>query len=412
MRNPSRFAAALGLLSATAVLGQGIVTAGLGFPYKSAVTSWGNILVAESNSGHNDGELTLVAAWGGQFRLLSGLPSGVAPEGSPLGPTAVGYAVSTVYITIGEGDSKGPAASPAQACNPQGLTSPIWSSLVAATFTPPPDAIREGFELSAANIQTLADGHTVELANDAGEEVSLRLVADFNNFIPDPVLVVRQANTYALAVDGHLTEADLAEFGYAGANPEDVEFLAQNEPNSALGQRLIERTTIYVVDAGMNTVTAVSAASGRAAVLARFAKIPNPLFPSLGGPVMDPVPTSVRVDGDSLLVTLLAGFPFPPGESRVMRVDKATGAVSEVVSGLSMSTDVVEAEGALYVLNLSTDFLAGAPGRIVRYDLATGESTTFAAPVIGATGISLRAEERELIVTEAFTGLMKRFPLP
>lgn len=405
-------AVTMSLLTGAALHAQGVVTAGLVKPFKADVTLAENLVVAESGTGFNDGKLTLVTSYGAKRPLLSGLPSGINAEGAPLGPTGVSVAVSTVYVLIGEGDSQGEGAAPVQVCNPNGLSSPIFSSLLSATFSPGPEAIGEGFALTVENIQALADGHTILLENSLAQQARIHIVTDFRNFIPDPVHVLRQANPFAVAITGFLTEEDASEFGFPGAPLADVEFLAQFDPESALGQRYREHTTAYVVDSGMNTLTAVNAATGRSEVLARFAPTPNPLFPSLGGPFLEAVPTGVRVDGDRLIVTLLAGFPFPPGSSRVVSVDRETGATDELVGGLSMSTDAVFAEGALYILNLSTDFLSGAPGRIVRFDLTSGQSTTFVGGLIGASGIALRAEARELIVTENFTGLMKRFPLP
>ena len=63
---------------------------------------------------------------------------------------------------------------------------------------------------------SLADGNTVTLENAGGESVSLSLLVDFRDFIPDARLRVRQANPFAGAVVGSLTADDLAELGFTG----------------------------------------------------------------------------------------------------------------------------------------------------------------------------------------------------
>lgn len=397
-------------LAAGAASAQSILVAGLATPFKLARTPGGNFLVPESGTGADDGRLSLVSRWGERYTLLSGLPSGATPEGGALGPTGVADAHRTVYLAIGEGDVLGAGAPPVQVPNPEGLSSPIFSSLLAARFEPVPDGIRVGFELTAADHQALADGRRVVKTNDAGERVEIELLADFRDLAPDPVLSVRQSNPFAAAVAGSLTAADLDELGVeapvAAANA-----LARLEPDTPLGRRLVERTRVYVADAGMNTVVEVEAATGRWRVLARVPPQPNPLFPAFGPPVMDPVPTGLHLaPSGELLLTLLPGFPFPPGAARVLAVDRATGALSPRFDGLSAATDVLTAAGATYVVELSTDFLAGAPGRVVR--LAPGATPDpVATNLIGPAGLAHDPTRNELLVTEAFTGRLLRIPL-
>ena len=403
---------AIAVLTAAGLDAQSVLTAGTKTPFKLTHTLGGNCLLAEGGTGANDGKVTLLSLWGDRFNLLGGLPSGLTPEGSALGPTAVADAHSTLYIVIGEGDVEGESNQPPkQVANPNGPSSPIFSSVIRARFTPVPDGIRTGFQLSADDIALLADGNEVTLHNDSGESVSLLLLTDFRDFAPDPILIVRQSDPFAATVVGSLTPGDLTELGFTGSVA-DANFSARLNPNTPLGQRLEERSTVYVIDAGMNTINEVSASTGRSRVLTRFALIPNALFPSLGGPVSDPVPTSifVRADG-TLLVTTLGGFPFAAGSSKVWNVDPSTGTATPWIEGLTSATNVIEVGGATYVLEVSTDLLAGAPGQLLRFDSPSATPTVAAGGLIGPTGLAYEPRRNELIVSETFTGVIKRIAL-
>ncbi len=149
------------LLPGIAAQAQQILAAGTHSPYKIARTLGGNFLLAESGTGAGDGRVTLLTGYGARYPLLAGLPSAQNAEGAFLGPTAVADARRTLYVVIGEGDVLGPSIAGRQVPNPDGLTSPIYSSVIRARFDPPPDAVREGFTLSADDIAALADGRTV-----------------------------------------------------------------------------------------------------------------------------------------------------------------------------------------------------------------------------------------------------------
>jgi hypothetical protein len=281
-----------------------------------------------------------------------------------------------------------------------------------ARFDPVPDSIREGFELTPAHLRSLADGLEVTLENESGEHVELLLLADFRDLQPDPVTTVREANPFAAAVAGSLTQADLVELGFADLSLRDANFLASLFPESPLGQRLEERSTVYVVDASMNTINQLDAATGRWSVLVRFPPVQNPLFPNLGGPVTDAVPTGIRVreDGD-LLVSFLTGFPFATGVASVKLVDAETGAVTPFISGLTTVTDVLQIGDATYVLEFSTSFLTRAPGRILHFSSPSATPTVIAGGLVGAAGLAYEPFRNELLVSEAFTGRIVRVPL-
>jgi hypothetical protein len=96
-------------------------------------------------------------------------------------------------------------------------------------------------------------------------------------------------------------------------------------------------------------------------------------------PVVDAVPDSVRAYGNQLLVTFLTGFPFSNGDAKVLLVDPATGATAPFISWLNSAIDIVyRPRGAgehpqFFVLEYSTNFLAGAPGRILDYTQPVGK---------------------------------------
>ncbi|HVS15285.1 MAG TPA: ScyD/ScyE family protein [Thermoanaerobaculia bacterium] len=404
----------VGLFAAAGAGAQEILTAGTDFPLKLTRTPGGNLLLAESGTGDNDGRVSLLSMWGDRFTLLAGLPSAINVEGGgePNGPSGVAQAHTTLYVVLGSGDAIGAVAPPRAIPNPDGPSSPLFSSLLRARFDPVPDGIREGFELGAAQLRQLADGLDVEIENDSGERVELSLLFDYRDLERDPITGVRPANPFAAAVAGSLTPADLAELGFVSLPLADANFLARLAPRSPLGRRLEERSSVYLVDASANTVNRVDPVSGRSRVIARIPPLPNPLFPNLGGPVVDPVPTSVRVRSDgSLLVSLLSGFPFGTGVAQVLRVDPATGAVTPFITGLTTATDVIEVGGAIYVLEFSTNFLARAPGRILRFTAPDAQPTVLVGGLISPAGMEYDPTSGALFVSETFTGRIVRVPL-
>lgn len=120
-----------------------------------------------------------------------------------------------------------------------------------------------------------------------------------------------------------------------------------------------------VADAAGNTIVRVSANGrrvGTAAVLPPITQALTedaigglPLAACVGEPyASNPVPTDVEIgpDGD-YYVSALPGFPESPGAGRVYRVDRMTGAVSEVASGFSGAVDLaVAGDGTIYVAEL------------------------------------------------------------
>lgn len=278
--------------------------AGLNGPAKVIFTHQGNLVVAESGTpAPNTGRISLVdRATATRRTLVDGLPSGLTPEGGPSGPSGLALQGTTLYATIGAGDAvlAGPAPGTEKA-NPA-PASPLLASLLSFRTGRSLDLTAGGFALTPADHATLKSGAPVTLQNAGGEEMTVRLVADFPDYTAEP-------------------RPDFSDNVRAG-NPFGV---------VAKGQ------TLFVVDASQNLVRRVDAGTGAFTTLTAFGKVANPL--PFGPPVTDPVPDSIRLRGDELLVTFLTGFPFPEGKAEVRRVDIATGANETYASGLTAAID-------------------------------------------------------------------------
>ena len=205
--------------------------------------------------------------------------------------------------------------------------------MLAVHFSAHVERTTRGFTLSQADQQTLAGGGRVNLSNGGGDRVELELVADFPDYVSDPLpgnpQIVRGSNPFALALAGD---------------------------------------QLYVTDGGRNHLWQVDVPTGAVSVLATFPPIvPNPV----GGfsPVLEAVPTGITYADGALLVTLFRGAPFPAGTSSVVRVDPATGAQPTLIGGLRTAIGVVRARDGYYVLQHSSGpgLFFGAPGVVLRF---------------------------------------------
>lgn len=152
--------------------------------------------------------------------------------------------------------------------------------------------------------------------------------------------------------------------------------------------------SLYVADAGGNTIYKVNPADGSFAPLAVIPGIAvegaaNPLRG--GAAETDPVPTSAYAAADgTVYVGLLSGAPFAPGSAKVQKI-AADGTVSDFANGLTTVVDVTAApDGALYASELSTNFIGGPmpePGQVVRLN-ADGTATPVATGLFLLNGIA------------------------
>ncbi len=356
-----------------------VVATGLQAPSRVLCTSRGNILVAESGLGPNAGRVSIVDAAGVRRTLIDGLPAGIAPpDNAPSGPSGLALRGRTLYVTIGGGDATVAGTAPGSAVPNLNPSSPILSSVLAVKLGARVERATAGFTLTAADHAALKNGETLKLKNSSKDKITVRLVADFPDYVaeprPDQPDNVRLSNPFGIAFD---------------------------------------RDRLYVVDASLNRLVKVDARTGEVVVLTTFGPLANPL--PFGPPTIDFVPDSVRLSRGSLLVTNLTGFPFPRGAAGVRRVDPTTGAEEPLVGGLSSAIDIVAVDGqggasTLYVLEFSADMLAtpAAPGRLLRFDSPTAEPTVISSELVTPTGLDRDPQTGDLFLTEFFTGRVIR----
>ncbi|MEO8347271.1 MAG: ScyD/ScyE family protein [Acidobacteriota bacterium] len=348
---------------------------GLQAPIKIRLTPVGNLLVAEGGTGPNTGRISLVSRTGVRRTLVDGLPSGINRDGAspaPIGPTGLEYVADTLYVTIGSGDQSIPGPSQGTVIANPNASSPILSSVLRLRLGSV-DSSAGNFHLSPAQHATIKTGGEAVLQNEQGETLRISLVVDFPDIVSIP-------------------GSDVAIFS---SNPFGV---------VAFGSH------IYVVDSNLNRIQNVDPVTGSFTTLTAFSQIINPLAP-MGPTFIDAVPDSIRVSGGQFLVPMLTGFPFPPGAAFVSRVDPSTGSPQTLISGRTTAIDVLAPDTAptkYFVLEFSTNMLAGAPGRLLFFDSATAAPTVVAAPLITPTNMALDPLTREIFVTEFGPGRIAR----
>ncbi|MGA9994407.1 MAG: ScyD/ScyE family protein [Pyrinomonadaceae bacterium] len=351
-------------------------TGGLNVPEKIILTPANNFLVSEAGTGPNTGRVSLINRSGARQTLLDTLPAGLsAPENSPDGPTGILLRDRTLYLAIGEGDSLMNGGPGTTVPNPN-PSSPIFSSILVIQLSNDVDKIKSGFTLSFADQTALKSGSTVMLANTTGDTLTVKLLADFPDYVPDPRFPgdpnVRNSHPYALELIGD---------------------------------------QLYVVDAGFNSVRRVNIQTGANDTLTTFAPIPNTDPPP--PPVVEAVPTSIRLYNNQLLVTLFRGFPFPPGKAEVRRVDPGTGNNDLFISGLSSAIDVLPASirgdgDAFLSLEFSANQLQGAPGRLQMWPTNTGTPIVIATCLITPTSMVRDPLTGDIFITQLGPGTIVR----
>jgi len=328
----------IGILAATAWCQPQVVVTGLQTPHKMILTGQGNLLVSEPSMQANSGRVSLVTRGGTRRSLLESLPSGteVTLAGGS-GPAAMALRERTLYLGLGAGDSERNGATPATSIhNPAGASSPLFGSILEIRFSRDVDTITGAFRMTPQQQIELHDGGEVELSEEGGATARVSVLTRFPISEPSPNRIYRFSNIWGLA----LTE---------------------------------DGRGLYVSDASMNSLARVDLATGRWRRLVRFAPIPNPT----GGvpPILDSVPTSVRIYGNQVLVSFLSGFPFPPGHARVLAVNPEARTVEPFIFGLTSATDVLwralpDGSGQFFVLEFSQNQSAAppTPGRLMRFD--------------------------------------------
>jgi hypothetical protein len=351
-----------------------VFSVGLNAPVKIIITPLGNLLVAENGFVANAGRVSVIDKFGNRKTVLDGLPAGISAEGGEIsGPSGLELQGRTLFVVIGEGDGTLLGPIPGTLIPNPNPSSPILSSVLSVHFSASVEKEPNGFSLTLADHATLAGGGVVTLTNANGEKITVELITDFPNYVPDPLPFfpdnVQHSNPFGIASAGKY---------------------------------------LYVVDGGQNSVKRVNAQSGGVQTLVTFPPRPNPL--PFGPPVIDAVPDSIRVVGDQLLVPLLTGFPFVPGLSEIKSVDRTTGDYTTLIGGRSSAIDVVPGKKAsgFYVLEFSTDFLANAPGQLLFFNSTAAVPTVVAGALITPTNVARDRKSGALFVTELATGRVMR----
>lgn len=260
----------------------------------------------------------------------------------PDGPSGLYLSGRVLYIVNGEGDAlRAGTQAGSVVPNPQGISSPILSSILKVTFDSDVDQYQAPFTLKPEDHLTLALGNTVTLDAGSGKSAVFELVTNFPDTWPDPASIYRNSHPYGLTMH-------------------------PAAPN-----------TLFTVDAGLNLVWQTNATTGRTKVLARFPNVPN--AGAAGPPTKEAVPTSVKACGDALLISLLSGGPFAPFNARVLSVNPVTGETQTFIANLNAAIDVDCAarpapnNPSFLVLEYSVNQGASPlpPGRVMRYDSAS-----------------------------------------
>jgi hypothetical protein len=376
----------LAVLAATVMLASGNAAAqcpvtelasGLQLPLGITQSNQDHLIVSETGTTTpNTGRISIVNLDGNRRTLLDGLPSGINDVLEPSGPAGVFLRGRTLYVAIGVGDVGIAGPVPRSVLpNPNGPSSPIFSSILAVHFSAHVEKTTEGFTLSLDDHEALADGERVKVSNNGGDKATVELIANFPDFIANPIGPV-PANVRL-------------------SNPFDL---------VAVGNEL------FVTDGGRNLVWRVDIHSGAFSELAAFPTIPNPL--PIGPPVVEAVPTGIAYSDGQLLVTLLRGAPFPPGESDVEQVDPRTGSHSSFIGGLKTAIDVLQIrEGDdtdwLVLQHASVGPFFGSGGSLLRFETPDGTPTVIAggpttAPFCLTRPTSMTLDEKTgtLYVTE------------
>jgi len=386
-------AAALAFAAATVLLGGAQanaqcteVTSGLREPLGTALTNQGNLLVSETGTtALHSGRISIVDPSGNRRTLLDGLPSAINDVGEPSGPAGLFMRGRNLYVAIGTGDVGRPGPFPGTTIeNPDGPSSPIFSSILAIQFSAATETTTTEFTLAFADQDALANGETVTLSSGGADRITIQMIADFPNFISNP-----------------------------------LPFFPQNIRLSNPFDLVAVEDTVYVTDGGRNRVWESDLLTGVVSTLVTFPAIPNPLFgiPGLpGGPFLDAVPTGIASFHGQLFVTLFRGVPFPPGTSTVEQIDPLTGSDTPFITGLKTAIDVLPIAGHgetnyLVLQHASVGPFFASPGLVLRFNSPASPPALIANCLTRPTSMTLDKKTGTLYVSE-YGGRIVAIALP
>ena len=348
---------------------------GLRAPMKTLPLPDGSLLVSEAGAGPNTGRVSLVDRDGRRFTVVDNLPSGFhGPTLDPSGPTSVLLFGNRLYVLIGNGDVSIASPGSIERVNPA-PSSPLFSCILLVELPEIGGELATGFVLPRSAHAQVAAGDAAYMTNADGNVARLSRLADFVDYVPLPRPDVPEnvqiSNTFAMTGNG---------------------------------------SRFDVVDAARNLVWTLSLSDTTPRVLTTFPPVTNTV-PGMGPPVVDPVPASLHAWRDDLLVSFLTGFPFGPGAARVARIDRHTGETTTVIAGLQTALDVLpvsRGRGVFYVLEYSSNFLAGAPGRLLLFEDPTRAPLVIATGLLRPTSLGQDARTGDIYVTEVGTGRIMR----
>ncbi|HEU5486287.1 MAG TPA: ScyD/ScyE family protein, partial [Microlunatus sp.] len=107
------------------------------------------------------------------------------------------------------------------------------------------------------------------------------------------------------------------------------------------------------------------------------------------------VPTSVATKGHdgAYYVSQLTGFPFPPGQANIHRVDPRTGNTTIYASGLTNVTDLAFKGRTLYAVQISAEGLLNGPiGSLVKITPRGSTHTTIKGGLSAPYGIAVKGD--------------------
>jgi hypothetical protein len=238
-------------------------------------------------------------------------------------------------------------------------------------FNRPLDQLSAGFVLTREHHDALADGRTVRLDNAAGDRVWIRMVVDFKDARPDALTNVRGSNPFHM-------------------------ILSQHEDG------------LLVVDSGQNALLEVG--GGWPRVVVRFPRVAQAA--GVVPPFSDAVPTAVRhLRENKYLVSTLTGVPFTPGVASIQLVNASSGASTTFIAGLTSVTDLLVAKGDFFVLEISANLGAGAPGRLLRFANRNSAPVEVSTGLIGGSGLAYDPKRNAIFIAELFTGRILRVDL-
>jgi len=365
------------------------VASGLRLPLGITQSNLDNLIVGESGTrALHTGRISIISPNGSRRTLLDGLPSAINDVNEPSGPAGVYMRGRTLFVAIGIGDGIQAGPFPGAAVGNPSPSSPIFSSVLAIHFSANVEATTEGFVLTTADQLSLANGAKVTLSDDAGDRLTLELVANFPNFTPNP-LPTFPANV-------------------RGSNPFDL---------------VAVEDQLYVTDGGQNQVRQIDVPTGTFTTLAAFAPIPNPFYPGIGGPVIEAVPTGIRYGDGQLLVSLFKGVPFPVGVSQIQAVDPISGAQAPFIVGRKTAIDVLSLRDGddtdyLVLQHASLGLFFTGPGQVLRFEtpadaptLVSDCSSPSFTPLTRPSSMVLDEKTDTLYATE-FGGRVVGIPIP